>query len=431
MKVDFAYGEDHISVLLPPDLTVDFFIPREITGYEDLGLALENALAQPIESAPLAELVEREAGTDHNVLLVVSDLTRSGGTKEVLPLLTGYLESRGIARSRLRILVARGTHRKLTKDEKRYFKQDKMQGIQVEEHDCDETSSMSALVLTQRGTPVRVNRLLRDAGLVILVSPVSFHYFAGFGGGRKLVLPGSSDRTAILANHRLSLVDSKPVRMHPRCLPGNLEENPVSEDMGEALAALKNVYGVNFFGDKLGRTVYINSGDPVLSHEEACEVYTGVFRLPVEQPYDVAIVSCGGYPYDINLLQAHKAIKHGAAAVNPGGTILFFAQCREGVGSESFSKALAAPGDRFFENAWEQYDLNNQTGISFKGLAGRYNIEMITDLPDDKIEHAGVKKCLNTEAVLAAALERHGTNRIAVIPYGSQTLPYVRRSIKQ
>ena len=132
----------------------------------------------------------------------------------MLPLLTGYLESRGIARSRLRILVARGTHRKLTKDEKRYFKQDKMQGIQVEEHDCDDASSMSALVLTQRGTPVRVNRLLRDAGLVILVSPVSFHYFAGFGGGRKLVLPGSSDRTAILANHRLSLLDSNPVRMH-------------------------------------------------------------------------------------------------------------------------------------------------------------------------------------------------------------------------
>ncbi len=431
MKVDLAYGDDQISVLLPPDQTVDFFVPREIAGYEDLSLALEKALTSPIESDPLADLVDRQVAADQNILLVVSDLTRSGGTKEVLPLLTGYLEAQGIPRSRLRILVARGTHRKLTKDEKRYFKKDQMQGIQVEEHDCDDAASMSALVLTQRGTPVRVNRQLREAGLVILVSPVSFHYFAGFGGGRKLVLPGSSDRTAILANHRLSLLDSNPVRMHPHCLPGNLEENPVSEDMGEALAALKNVFGINFFGDKQGKTVYINSGNPVLAHEEACDVYTGVYRLPVEQLYDVALVSSGGYPYDINLLQAHKAIKHGAVAVKPGGTILFFAQCRERVGSDSFSKALATSGDKFFEKAWEQYDLNNQTGISFKGLAGRYNIEMITDLPDDAIKNAGVKKCLNAEASLASALERHSTNRIAVLPYGSQTLPYVKRSDKQ
>jgi nickel-dependent lactate racemase len=348
----------------------------------------------------------------------------------VLPLLTGYLEELGLTRSRIRILVARGTHRKLTRDEKRYFKRDDLQGIVVEEHDCDNASSMSALVLTQRGTPVRVNKLLRDSAVVILVSPVSFHYFAGFGGGRKLVLPGSADRGAILANHRLSLLDANPVRMHPRCLPGNLGENPVSEDMGEALAALKNVYGINFFGDKQGKTVYVNSGDPVLAHETACEVYADVHRLPVDKLYDVAIVGCGGYPYDINLLQAHKAIKHGAAAVNPGGTILFFAQCREGVGSESFSAALATPGDKFFEKAWEQYELNNQTGISFKGLAGRFNIEMVTDLPDDVLENAGVNRCASTEACLAAALERHGADRIAVIPHGSQTLPYVKRSDK-
>jgi nickel-dependent lactate racemase len=431
MKIDIAYGEDQVSLMIPPGQTVDFLTPKEITAHEDLDAAVDRALSHPEEAPPLADVIASSVGPDQTVLLVVSDLTRSGGTKEVLPVLTARLEATGIARARLRILIARGTHRKLTKEEKRYFKSDHFVGIQVDEHDCDDNASMAALVLTKRGTPVRVSRLIRDAGMVILVSPVSFHYFAGFGGGRKLVLPGSADRAAILANHRLSLLEAKPVRLHPGCLPGNMEDNPVSDDMGEALAALTNVYGVNFFGDKYGNTVFVNSGDPVIAHEKACELYRELHTVPVDAGYDVAIVGCGGFPSDINLLQAHKALRYGAAAVNPGGSILFFARCREGVGSDSFAAALAAPGDRFFEKAREEYDLNNQTGVSFKGLAGRYSIDMVTDLPDETLADAGVRRCPNTEACLAAALERHKTERIVVIPYGSQTLPQVKRSGKK
>jgi nickel-dependent lactate racemase len=424
MRVEIAYGDDHAAVIIPGGVTTDFITPREITDYDDTPSAVEGAFANPVDASPLADLIPR--GNKH-VVLVVSDLTRSGGTKAVLPLVVKYLESVGVARPELKILVAKGTHRKLTKNERRYFKSDELKGVRVEEHDCDDPSSMSALLLTKRGTPVRVNRLLKDAGLIVLISPVSFHYFAGFGGGRKLVLPGSSDRAAILANHRLSLVDEKPVTLHPACRPGNLDGNPVSDDMEEALAALDNVYALNFFTDTSGKMVFVNAGDPVRSHQDACEVYREVHRVPVDVPFDIAIAGCGGHPYDINLLQAHKALKHAAQAVRPGGTIMFYAQCVEGVGSESLTRAIDAPRGRFFKTAHEDYDLNNQTGISLLTLTDQYRVHMVTELDDETLAAAGVTRCTKSEACLAEALEIYNVDRVAVIPYGSQTLPFVSK----
>jgi nickel-dependent lactate racemase len=424
MKVELAHGDGSAVFIVPGGVAANYVTPREVTGFEETPAAVERAFSQPIEAPPLAEMIP---GGDEGILLVVADLTRSGGTKEILPLVVQYLESLGVPRGRVKILIARGTHRKLTKEEKRYFKSDALKGVRVDEHDCDDASSMSALLLTKRGTPVRVNRHLKNSALVVLISPVSFHYFAGFGGGRKLVLPGSADRAAILANHRLSLVDEKPVKIHPACRPGNLDGNPVSDDMEEALAALKSVYAFNFFADTSGRTVYVNAGDPLLSHQEACEVYRGAHRVPVERHYDIAVVGCGGHPYDLNLLQSHKALKHAAEVVNPGGSILLYARCGEGIGSESLARALHAQRGSFFKSAYQDYDLNNQTGVSLLTLTQEYRVSMVTDLDDETLEAAGITRCTKPEAFLAEALEIHGVERVAVVPYGSQTLPFSKK----
>jgi nickel-dependent lactate racemase len=323
--------------------------------------------------------------------------------------------------------VARGAHRKLSKEEKKFFKTDALQGVTVEEHDCDNSVKLSALLLTKRGTPVRINRLLKEADLVILLSSISFHYFAGFGGGRKLVLPGCADRAGIVANHRLSLRDTKPVKMHPACRPANLDGNPVHEDMCEALAALGNVYALNFFCDVTGRLVYLNAGDAAESHLLACEAYDDIHRVRSSRPTDVLILGCGGHPYDVNLLQAHKALHHGAAAVNPGGAILFFARCAEGVGSESLVRALLKPREDFLDSAYRDYDLNNQAGVSLLRLTGNHSVSMATELDDGTLENAGITRCTNAEAFVADALETHGADRISVVPHGSRILPFVKR----
>jgi nickel-dependent lactate racemase len=266
---------------------------------------------------------------------------------------------------------------------------------------------------------------VRDADLVILLSPISFHYFAGFGGGRKLILPGCADRDAILANHRLSLREGKVVTLHPSCRPGNLEGNPVHEDMAEAVQALNHLFAINFFSDLEGNVAFVNAGDPAYSHEEACAAYASRFRVQVPVPAPVVVAAAGGWPHDINLLQAHKSLFHAAGAATEPGCVLLLASCSEGVGSESLAAALASDHDEFLRTAHENYALNNQTAVSLLGLTSRLRVAMVTDLEADILRQAGIERCTNPEAWVADALERMGTDRIAVIPHAGVVLPNV------
>jgi len=295
--------------------------------------------------------------------------------------------------------------------------------MMLEEHDCDDPEKLSALVLTRRGTPVRVNIALKDAGLIIVLAPISFHYFAGFGGGRKLVLPGCADRQAILANHRLSLVDGRPVKLHPSCLPGVLEGNPVHEDMCEAASALQRVFAVNFFADRAGDIVYLNAGDLIESHTEACGAYKSAHVCPVAEPYDVVVLSAGGHPYDINFLQSHKPLRHAAPAVKHGGTVLYFAECEEGIGSQWLEAALKRKKESFLKDAYKKYGLNNQTLVSLYDLGRTFEIGVVSSIQAAVLSSAGVTPCDDADAFLAEALARHGASRVAVIEEGHNLLP--------
>jgi nickel-dependent lactate racemase len=421
MVIKLSYGKGEKNLRIPEGIRVDLLRTREIPPLEDLPDAFIEACATPVGGPSLDEAARSAA----NVVVLVSDLTRSRGAEVVLPLCIAHLERLGFEPPSIKILVARGTHRKLTKTEKAFFRKGPLAGILLEEHDCDDSEKLSALLLTRRGTPVRVNIALKDAGLVIVLAPVSFHYFAGFGGGRKLILPGCADRHAILANHRLSLVDGKRVKLHPSCRPGVLEGNPVHEDMCETVAALKPVFAVNFFADREGNIVFLNAGDLVKSHEEACKAYRDVHVCPVTKAYDIVILSAGGYPYDINFLQSHKPLRHAAPAVRKGGTVIYYAECVEGVGSLSLEAALKTKKEEVLKLAYKKYDLNNQTAVSLYDLADRYQIGMVSTMNADGLVACGMKPCLDAESFLAEALERHGTDRLAVIEEGHGLLPEI------
>ncbi len=424
MRIDLPYGDESRSLLAPGGVGIDHVTPSDEPAIDDISAALGAACAGPVDSKPLAA----RAGSGTKVLLLVSDLTRSPATKDMLPAMVAELEGCGVARGDMSVLVARGTHRSLTKEEKAFFREGAMKGLAFAEHDCDDASSLGALLLTKRGTPVRIHRAVCGADLVILLSPVSFHYFAGYGGGRKLILPGCADRDAILANHRLSLCDSHPVTLHPSCRPGNLQGNPVHDDMVEVVQALSHLFAVNFFAGVDGQTHFVNAGDPVFSHDEACSAYAAHYRIDGPARSSVVIASAGGSPYDINLLQAHKAVYHAAEATVEGGSIVLYARCGEGVGSESLAHALARPRDEFLDDAREDYALNNQTAVSLLRLTEKYRIAMVTELDDDVLECAGIERCSNAEAWVAEALEEHGAGSMSIIKYCGQTLP---RALKE
>jgi nickel-dependent lactate racemase len=419
MEITIPYGAEEASLRLPPDIDADFLGPAETTAIADIEGTLLAALNKPLGLPSLADSLS----PDSSVVILISDITRAKGSEKLLPLLIGYLVDAGVNRGAITILVARGTHRKLTKEEKDFLRTALPTGVSVREHDCDDSSNLSALLLTQRGTPVRTNVALKDVDVTILLSPVSFHYFAGFGGARKLVLPGCTDRASIVANHRLSLVDGDPVKLHDKCRAGNLEGNPIHEDMCETLEALDGVFGINFFGDTSGEVVFINAGDPIRAHSEACEAYRRVYACPVDEPYDVLVLSAGGFPYDINLLQSHKAMRNAAGAVRDGGTILYFAKCEEGIGSVALDAALKMKKKDFLKVAWKEYALNNTTAVSLHDLVGRFEIGMVSAMNVDVLLSCGIKSCVNTAAFLAQALDKHSTNRLAVVTHGTVTLP--------
>lgn len=422
MKIELPYGDGVESLVVPPTVGVDYIAPRETPPIEDPAAALSLACDDALDSEPLRERVR----PGRRVVIVVSDLTRDRGTQTLLPELVELVLGYGVTAPDVRVLVARGTHRHLSREEKKFFKRDVFKDIAIEEHDCDAGERLSALVLTRRGTPVRVNRALRDADLIILLSPVSFHYFAGFGGGRKLIMPGCADRSSILVNHRLSLVDEHPVRLHPSCRPGNIDGNPVHEDMLEAASALDGVFTVNFFSDTSGNIAYINAGSLLHAHTLACEAYAERHCARLSSRVAVLILSAGGAPYDMNMVQAHKALFHGAQAVVPGGAILYYAACPEGIGSQSLEAGLTEPHDGFLDRAYNDYALNNQTAVSLLALTSKFQVGIVTTLDDDVLANANLRRCRNAEAFLAETLDEAGIDRIAVIRHGSLTLPVIR-----
>lgn len=425
MNVDLPFGRSEQRIRIPDDIVVDFLKPESGTAIPDCDAAFREAVGHPIDAEPLATLVSG----DDPVLILISDLTRDGGTLSMLGSCVSYLKECGCKTAQIRVLIARGTHRKLTRDEKRLFKEGELKGIAVEEHDCDDCCGLEALLLTSRGTPVRINRALKESALVILLAPVSLHYFAGFGGGRKLVLPGCSDRQSILANHRLSLLDTRPVKLNPLCRPGVTEGNPVHEDMCEAIEALENLFACNFFSDLSGSIVFVNAGSPAPSHARACELYLEQAAVTLDTRYDVLLLSAGGYPYDMNLLQTHKALRHASGAMNGGGTILVCAECPEGVGSSMLETALEEPAAAFMKNAYKNYLINNQAAVSMRTLSEEYTIGMMTSLESEWLERCGFAACTNAEAFLADALSRYGTNRIAVMSCGAKTLPVFKEEV--
>jgi len=418
VELKVPYGKEEKMLRLPPDTRVDFLAAGDATPIADPGEALTGACDAPVGTDALADMLT----PDTTVAILVADLTRGHGTNQILPLCIRYLKDNGVKSNAIQILIARGTHRKLTKEERESFRSGGFGGVRFEEHDCDNIDKLSALLLTRQGTPVRINRVVKNADVVILLAPISFHYFAGFGGGRKLVLPGVADRQAIRANHRLSLVDGNPVKLNPKCRSGVLEGNPVHEDMVETIEAIDHVFGINYITDNDGNVIFLNAGDPIKAHEMACDVYRDRYRMEAREPHGVVIMSAGGDPYDMNLLQAHKALRQSAGAVAAGGTILFYAECSEGVGSESLKAALAKSHGDFLKHAYGDYALNNQAAVSLLDLTERFEIGMVSAMNVDVLLAAGIKPCVNAEAFIAEALDKHRSNSLAAIFNGNKLL---------
>ena len=382
---------------------------------------LEQALAAPIASPRLRDL----AAGARRVVVLVPDATRPPLARRILP---GVLKELGPAARPPRevaILLAAGVHAGVSAQIARQVAGDSLPPqIAVFQNDARKGADFVLAGTTRRGTPVAVNRLVAEADLSVLVGATGFHYFAGFGGGRKLIVPGACTYETVRANHSLSITGGD---IDPRCHSGALEGNPVHEDMVEGLRLIERVFAVNLVPDAWGQIAGVVCGDGVASHLEACSRARALLTVPIAARCDLAIASAGGHPTDMDLIQAHKSIDHAAAAVRDGGVLIAVAECSAGAGSETFLPWFDLGGPRAVSARLKaDYKLNGQTALSLIKKLERIRVILVSALEAGVVRRTGMICARGLDEALALAEQYVGGDPLTyVLPNASGILPAV------
>jgi nickel-dependent lactate racemase len=340
------------------------------------------AFSETIESPPIDDLF----AAGDTVLIVVSDATRATGSAQITNLLVRRLIQAGVAPADIAIVFATGIHRRVTDDEiQELLTPFIAQRVRVLHHDAYDSAALVSLGVTDRGIPVEVNRALKDFSRVILTGAIGFHYFAGFTGGRKSICPGLASARTIEATHMLAL-DFETGGRRAGVGTGKLDGNAVNEECERVAALIEPGLSVNAVVDERGRVVKIYAGQWRAAHRAGCEAYLATHSLEIAEQRDLVIVSCGGSPWDINLIQAHKALEMAAHATNEGGTIVLLAECGDGLGRADFLKWFAV-NDSYALAARlrEGYEVNGQTAWSLLTKAERYRIFLVSELPPEQV----------------------------------------------
>lgn len=324
-------------------------------------------------------------------VIVVTDKTRLCGYPRYLPLLIKILEEHGLQPERLRFIIAYGTHLPQSDEESRKLYGQTFDNFTFVHHDCRDSDLFVELGITSRGTPIRFRRDLLEASAVITMGPIVHHYFAGYGGGRKLLFPGCGERQAIYENHGLYL-DTVQKTLAPYCQPGIVKNNPLAEDLFE-IAAKKtadlSIHGILDSHGKISDMLFGNSWE---IYEEGCAMHGRNCELQSEQ-FDLVIASAGGFPKDINFIQSHKAIHNAAMFVKDGGRLIFYGECCDGIGSTTFLPWFEM-GDyaKAFKQLSHNYEGNGGTALSMMTKLQRIRIGMVTQLDDKACSLIGVEK---------------------------------------
>jgi nickel-dependent lactate racemase len=419
VRISLPYDGGELEVDLPGRSNITVMGDSYPGPLADLERTLEESLSRPVRSAPLSGLIPPEG----SISILVSDMTRGNSMGSVLRLLLSYLERNGAGPDRTAIFIATGMHREMGRSEiKRHLGVDIFERWDVRQHDATNKDLLIEIGSTSSGTPCYFNERVVDSALVITLGTISFHYFAGFGGARKLILPGVAGERTILANHRLSLQPDEIDSLSEGCRPGNLEGHSVHGDMVEGAKLLSgSLFAINIVPGPEGEISYMNSGDIESSHIEACARYREHYRISLERSYGAVIVSAGGSPRDVNLLQGHKALRNASYALSEGGVMLAALSCVGGVGSESYAAAFEEGRSGLKERLRKGYTLNTQTAVSTFDLTERYSIYLRTMMEDGEITPFGF--CPWKEDFTGYLLDGIPDDEILVIKNASAFLP--------
>lgn len=413
------YGERDVEIPIQGAHSIQVLQENPMKEIEDLRAAFYKAVKQePIDSLPLSQLI----GKDDLVTLVVSDITRAWMHQDqiVEPLVSFLHETCKVPYAHMVILIALGTHRPNTEEEmKQIVSPAVYENVQVINHNCD-APDLVYVGTTSRGTRVEVNPLVVGRK-VILIGGTVHHLMAGFGGGRKSVLPGVSSRRSIRENHERALSPTEK-KTDDKVGSGKLSLNPIHEDMDEAAALVAPVFGINLVVASSGKHSGLFCGNWRTAWEASCRYQKQCYEVPVDHLADVVIVSCGGYPKDINLYQAIKSPLNAINAMKPGGTLLFLAECRDGGGAKDYFDWIRPLKEgRLDEALRADFTIGGYIFYATCEWLRRGNIFLMSELPPELVKEMNITSAPQIETLLKQ-IDFTGKD-VYVVPYGGYVLP--------
>lgn len=402
-QIPFEYDENRFQVL--GNETQDPALSDVEIGY---------SFDNPIDSKPLEEIIE----PNETVLIVVPDATRSVAAGQIVNLLVRRLIAGGTMPFEIACIFATGIHRPVTEAEKQSILTPFiLQRVKTVEHQARDLAGLVKLGNTPRGIPIELNRALTEYDHVILVGGITFHYFAGFTGGRKLICPGLGSARTISETHKLAFDFAGKTRQTGVGI-GLLQDNPVHEEFLQVVQTLNPTFAINTFVNKAGEATAVFTGNWKTSHLKACEVYADQNTIEISEKRELVIVSCGGDPYDINMIQAHKALEMASHACTDGGTIIFLAQCSDGLGRNDFLNWFEAENsEALAEKLCQSYQVNGQTAWSLLKKAERFKVQIVTALSESETYKMRLKK---SESLAQSLVKVDKNTKGYILPFGAK-----------
>ena len=414
MLFTLGFGDGTQDVEVPGRNLLYTLLPNNVK-YGLTGEAeVKRALQEPIGSPRLCSLVH----PGEKIAVVTSDVSRPMPTWKVMPALLDELYAAGVSARDITLVFALGSHRCQTEEERRHLAGERA-WWEIRCMDSDPADCVH-LGTTSHGTPVDIFRVVAEADRVICLGNIEYHYFAGYSGGAKAVMPGVSTREAIQANHRRMV--------QPEACAGRIKGNPVREDIEEAGALVGIDFIVNVVLDEHKEIVRAIAGDVTLAHRAGCAFLDTLYSKPIEEQADIVIVSQGGAPKDLNLYQTQKALDNAKHAVRDGGIIILVGSCREGLGEKTFEEWLTTASSpcELVERIGKEFKLGGHKAAAIAMVRERAEIYLVSEMDTAFVERLFMRPFTTVREAYAAARNRLGPDaNVIVMPYGGSTLPKI------
>ncbi|MBE0478587.1 nickel-dependent lactate racemase [Candidatus Aerophobetes bacterium] len=414
-EYSLSYGKGKISFKIDEKNVIATLLPVRVSSPEDETSLIEDALLNPIKSLPLPDIVSPE----DRIVIITSDVTRPTPSSKMLPLLLKQLKLAGVKQKNITIVFALGIHRKHTTEEQKNLVGDRI----YEDYRCIDHEKENCVDLgkTKTGIPVEIFKEVAAADVRICMGNIEPHYFAGYTGGAKSIMPGVSSRQSVSSTHKLMLSAGS--------VAGKLEGNPTREAIDEVGKKVGIDFILNVVLSPQKKIIGAFAGDKTTAHRKGCEFADACFKVPIKEKVDVVIVGCGGYPKDINVYQAQKALDNAKYAVKEGGTIVLVAECKEGFGDNIFEQWMLSSNSfrQPVERIQKEFILGAHKAAAIGMLLEKAKVIMVSSLAPWKVEKLFFTPAKSVDEAIAMTLQEYGDDAgFYIVPSGGLILPSLK-----